>query len=121
MKVLVDENMPNLVVRNLRAFGCDVLDVRGTESEGISDDELWKLAQREKRLLITTDRAFTTRRAERHHGILIVLLRQPNRFEIAEHVDLAIRQFSDADWPGLLVVMRDFAQSTWRTHWGESR
>ena len=31
MKILVDENIPNITVHGLRAMGHDVLDIRGTE------------------------------------------------------------------------------------------
>ncbi len=38
-----------------RALGHDVRDIRGTPDEGLRDDALWEVAQREERLLITTD------------------------------------------------------------------
>jgi predicted nuclease of predicted toxin-antitoxin system len=55
MRVLVDENIPNVTVKVLTELGNDVLDIRGTDREGSDDDELWALAQSEARLLITTD------------------------------------------------------------------
>jgi predicted nuclease of predicted toxin-antitoxin system len=41
MKILVDENIPAMTVRGLREYGHDVKDIRGTESEGQSDVDLW--------------------------------------------------------------------------------
>jgi predicted nuclease of predicted toxin-antitoxin system len=58
MRILVDENVPNITVRDLRGIGHDVLDIRGTERQGLFDDELWALAQAERRLLISTDKGF---------------------------------------------------------------
>jgi len=45
MKILADENIPNITVSELRAMGHDVLDIRGTERQGMLDDELWPFAQ----------------------------------------------------------------------------
>ena len=80
----------------------------------ISPETLWEMAQREERLLITTDKGFTQYRYARHHGVLIVRLRRPNRYKIHQRIMHAMVQFAEREWPGLLVVMRDVAQSTWR-------
>ena len=45
MKILVDENIPLMTVPELQALGCDVVDVRGTPGEGMSDSSLWEMAQ----------------------------------------------------------------------------
>ncbi|MGH8059472.1 MAG: DUF5615 family PIN-like protein [Candidatus Entotheonellia bacterium] len=114
MKIFVDEHIPLMTVRALRLMGHDVRDIRGTPDEGMQDDALWEMVQREERLLITTDRGFTYYRAVPHHGVLIIRLRRPNRHKIHQRIMQAVRQFPDTEWPGLLVVMRDVAQSTWR-------
>lgn len=114
MKIFVDEHIPLMTVRDLPLMGHDVRDIRGTVDEGIQDDALWAMAQREERLLITTDKGFTQYRAAPHHGVLIIRLRQPNRYKIHTRIMQALRQFSEHQWPGLLVVMRDRVQSVWR-------
>ena len=114
MKIFVDEHIPLMTVRTLRMLGHDVRDIRGTPDEGMQDDALWEMAQQEERLLITTDRGFTPYRAVPHHRVLVIRLRRPNRYKIHQRIMQALRQFSDTEWPGLLVVMRDVAQSTWR-------
>ncbi|MEK6300468.1 MAG: DUF5615 family PIN-like protein [Acidobacteriota bacterium] len=110
----MDENIPIVTVEELRNFGHDVLDIRGTADQGITDDMLWARTQAERRLLISTDKGFVQRRDESHSGILVVRLRQPNEQKIHKRVIQAISQFSEQEWPGLLVVMRDAVQSTWR-------
>jgi predicted nuclease of predicted toxin-antitoxin system len=115
MKILVDENIPSVTVQELRAQGRDVLDIRGAERQGMFDDELWPFAQTEQRLLITTDKGFSEHRDEKHHGILVVRLRQPNEQRIHARIMAAFRQFPESDWPGLLVVMRDEVQSIHRS------
>jgi len=120
VKIFADENIPGITVDALRAAGHDVLDVRGTPRQGIFDDELWTLAQTEGRMLITTDKGFSDHRSEKHYGVLIVRLRQPNEQRIHSRVMSAFQQFSAEDWPGLLVVMRDVVQSVHRTQSGMS-
>jgi len=115
MKILVDENIPRATAALLREEGHDVADVRGTADQGLIDAELWKMAQQEGRLVITTDKGFSQYRREAHHGILIVRLRQPNRNRIHESVMRAIRDFQGQAWHGMLVVMRDRARSVSRT------
>lgn len=38
----MDENIPLMTVRALWKQGHNVLDIRGTEDEGIADDVLWQ-------------------------------------------------------------------------------
>jgi predicted nuclease of predicted toxin-antitoxin system len=114
MKICVDENIPWVTVLELRKLGHDVLDIRGSDEQGISDDILWEKVRREKRLLITTDKGFANHRRESHSGILIVRLHQPNEQKIHERIMRAMLQFVENDWNGLLVVMRDVVQSSWR-------
>jgi predicted nuclease of predicted toxin-antitoxin system len=114
MKIFVDEHIPLMTVQALRLLDHDVRDIRGTPEQGMQDDALWEMAQREERLLITTDKGFTQYRAVSHHGVLIIRLRRPNRHKIHQRIMHVLQQFSDTEWPGLLVVMRDVAQSTWR-------
>ena len=114
MKILVDENIPNITARELRMMGHDVLDIRGTERQGMFDDELWPFAQTEQRMLITTDKGFSEHRNEQHCGILVIRLRQPNEQRIHARIMGAFRRFTEHEWPCLLVVMRDAVQSVHR-------
>ncbi len=68
----------------------------------------------EQRLLISTDKGLTEYRQVRHHGILIVRLRRPNRHKIHRRVMLALERFGGSGWDGRLVVMRDTAMSTFQ-------
>jgi predicted nuclease of predicted toxin-antitoxin system len=116
MKILVDENIPATTVTELREQGYDTLDVRGTNEQGMSDKELWQKAVRQKRLLITTDKGFSEHRDEQHYGILIIRLKQPSRIKIHQRILQALKRFTTDQWPGLMVVMRDTFQSTWKSH-----
>ena len=115
MKVLVDENIPLHTVEELRLKGFDVTDIRGSAEQGITDEVLWQKAQHEKRLFITTDKGFSIHRDEKHHGIMIVRLKQPTRLKIHQRVMQAIKKYSEEQWHGLMVVMRDVVQSSWKS------
>jgi uncharacterized protein with PIN domain len=67
MKIFVDENIPLMTVQALRDLGHDVRDIRRTADQGMTDDALWEMVQREGRLLITTDKGFAQHRDESHH------------------------------------------------------
>jgi predicted nuclease of predicted toxin-antitoxin system len=116
MKIFVDENIPLMTVRELREQGFDVIDIRGTEDQGISDEVLWQKVQKEKCLLITTDKGFSNYREQPHHGILIIRLKQPTRLKVHQRVMQALKRHSAKEWPGLMVVMRDVVQSTWKSY-----
>lgn len=115
MKILVDENIPATTVTELREQGHDVIDIRGTSEQGMADQQLWQKAVQEQRLMITTDKGFAEHREEPHHGLLIIRLKQPSRGKIHQRVLQALRRHSSDQWPGLMVVMRDSFQSTWRS------
>jgi predicted nuclease of predicted toxin-antitoxin system len=118
MKIMVDENIPLSTVAELRGMGHDVLDIRGTDREGIDDAEVWRVAQEGERLLVTTDKGFAKHRFESHHGILIIRLRQPNRQRIHERVMEAMSRVPEDEWGSLLVSMRDRLHSLWHAESG---
>jgi len=115
MKIFVDENIPLMTVNALRDKGHEVIDIRGTEDQGITDEVLWHKAQEQKCLLITTDKGFSNHRNKFHHGILIIRLKQPTRSRINERVMQALKRFAEKEWAGLMVVMRDAVQSSWKS------
>jgi len=111
VQILVDENIPRPTVVRLRELGHDVLDIRGTPREGLKDELLWKLAQKEKRLLISTDRHFLRYWNVSHSGALVVLLSQAKLQTIHAKIMKTMDQFSPEEWRELLVVVRDTFQS----------
>lgn len=116
MKIFVDENIPLVTVKELVLQGYDVIDIRGTDDQGIMDEVLWQKAQDLECLLITTDKGFAIHRDEPHHGILIIRLKQPSRQKIHQRVLQALKRYPPKQWPRLMVVMRDAVQSTWKSH-----
>ena len=115
MNIFVDENIPLITVETLRKEGHDLIDIRGTKNEGISDDEIWQLTQYERRLLITTDKGFSKFRNQSHNGILIVRLRKPNQQKIHERIIGTMNQIKENEWRDLIVVVRDSVRSIWKS------
>lgn len=104
-----------MTVEALRNLGNDILDIRGTLEEGMPDLDLWPKCQRENRLLITTDKGFAKYRNQLHCGMIIVCLKKPNRIKIHERVMQAFSRFSEEEWQGLLIIMRDTVQAVWKS------
>jgi predicted nuclease of predicted toxin-antitoxin system len=113
IKIFVDENIPRITVHTLLEMGFEVIDIRGTPDEGIHDDLLWNKVRKNKCLLITTDKGFAQYRAQKHYGILIICLKQPNRLKIHSKIMIALKQIPPHKWRNLLVIMKDTVQSTW--------
>jgi hypothetical protein len=69
--------------------------------------------EREK-ILITTDKGFLQNRYEKHYGILIVRLKQPNRLKLHQKVLKGISLFKEKEWPLRTVVLQDLFHSVWK-------
>jgi predicted nuclease of predicted toxin-antitoxin system len=78
MRFLVDENLPVDVAELLRREGHDVVYLPHTGSRGASDEEVWRLAAREERSILTRDLDFPMPDSPRPPGL--ILLRLPDTF-----------------------------------------
>ncbi|WP_353683696.1 DUF5615 family PIN-like protein [Thermodesulfovibrio sp. 3907-1M] len=58
MRFLADENLFEPIIEYLREQGHDVLSIRGRLS-GIKDDEVYKIACQQNRIIITMDKDFS--------------------------------------------------------------
>ncbi|MEK6693270.1 MAG: DUF5615 family PIN-like protein [Nitrospirota bacterium] len=115
MKIFADENIPFMTVKELRRLGHEVVDIRGTKEEGMTDEDIWKMVQKTGCLMITTDKGFARKRYEKHSGILIIRLKQPNRLRIHQKVLRAVNLFKTREWTGLTVIMRDTFHTVWKS------
>jgi predicted nuclease of predicted toxin-antitoxin system len=59
MKLLANENLFEPIIEYLSALGHDVLNIREAGLSGISDDEVYQLACKDKRVIITMDKDFS--------------------------------------------------------------
>ncbi len=58
MKFLVDENVPQAVLRHLQHKGHGVVDLKQTEYQGRSDKVVFSFARKQKLILLTYDQDF---------------------------------------------------------------
>jgi hypothetical protein len=107
MRILADENIPLMTIHELQRQRYDVWDIHKAGQKGLLDAEVWARAREGGRLLITTDKGFAQYRSIGHYGVLIIRLRQPNRHRIHERVMWAISHFPEAEWRGMVVMVRD--------------
>lgn len=111
MKLLLDEQISGKVSERLRGRGHDALAVTADPAlRGLSDPDLFEVAQRQKRAVVTYNRAdfeaiireYAAANRE-HHGLVIV---HPVRFPSHEFSRLAtaLAGFMDAFPPGKSFV-----------------
>jgi predicted nuclease of predicted toxin-antitoxin system len=109
LKILVDENIPRFTVDELRNFGHDVKDIRGTKLQGVADSIVWEIAKSENRLLISTDKIFTHDhyRDKIHNGIILILLKQPSLMKIHNRIITAITEYPEDSLENSLLIIKD--------------
>lgn len=110
MRFFFDENFPKAAGPLLVARGYEWVDIRGTDKEGSDDTAIFRLAQQERAVFLTTDRDFfhTIPHLEKnHHGVVVVALRQPNRRSILRRIEWFLDHFEDEDIGNRVFELRD--------------
>lgn len=110
MRIKLDENMPVRLAALLTDMGNDVETVYSQKLSGVTDDEIWSVAQEEKRLLVTQDLDFSDRRRFQpgsHSGIILIRLRSPGREALFRKVEEIFRAENTDDWVSCFVVVTD--------------
>lgn len=90
MKFLLDENFPKAAILLLESCGHQAEDIRGTKKEGAEDSVIFQLAQDLNAVFLTTDKDFfhtVPHLFEEHHGVVVIILRQPNRENILSKLE----------------------------------
>ena len=106
MRFLVDENLPVDVSDLLRREGHDVFHLAHTDRRGAADEEVWGLAAREQRIIITRDLDFPMRESPRPPGLILV--RVPDTFtrrQIAGVMSEFIASAAFEQMPGTITVV----------------
>lgn len=110
MRYFVDESFPKSVGVFLASAGHVVVDVRDLSQTGADDQTIFRLAQENQAVLLTTDRDFfhtIPNLHTDHHGIIVVSLRQPNRRNIQERVVWFLEKFPETQYRNCVVQLRD--------------
>ena len=110
MKILLDENFPKSAEKVLIELGHQVIDIRGTELQGVDDFRLFELAQENKAVLLTTDRDFyhtVPLQYAEHYGVIVIALKQPNRKAILEKLHWIVTQDFMESINNKIYLLRD--------------
>ena len=97
----MDENFPKRIITLLEYRKFEIHDIRNTKHEGMSDIELFDLAQTLDAAIFTTDRDFLTaihRNNPGHSGILVVALDKPNSDSIIKETIAFLDRVPVSEW-----------------------
>ncbi|MFY9754225.1 MAG: DUF5615 family PIN-like protein [Candidatus Acidiferrales bacterium] len=107
MKLKLDENIPLQARTPLEGLGHDVHTTQDEGLGGASDEEVWRAAQREARLLVTQDLDYSDVRRfalGTHSGILLLRLRVPAKDDLARRLVEIFQSQDPENWSRCLVV-----------------
>jgi predicted nuclease of predicted toxin-antitoxin system len=110
MIFFLDENFPKSATELLESKGHKVIDIRGTSDEGSSDERIFSLAQKNKAVFLTSDRDFfhtIPQLYDKHFGVVVFALRQPNRERLLERLEWFLDQFNDVLMENRVFQLRD--------------
>ena len=108
MLFIADANVFVPMIDGLRDMGHDVFDVKEKGLENLSDPEIFLLAQKERRILVTMDKDFSNillYPPGEHQGIIVVKL---YRLKVADATRLFVGAMNDIkpeDITGNLVII----------------
>ena len=110
MKFFLDENFPKKAAPILEAEGFKVFDIRGTDIEGADDEVLFEKAQAREAVFLTTDKDFFHTIQflyEKHNGIIVIALSQPDAISILDKLKLALDIIKDHDIYSRCILLTD--------------
>jgi len=112
LRFITDEDVPRSTARVLRDAGFDAVDVRDVGLRGKSDDEVFRCAQEENRLIITCDMGFSNILnfpPSENHGILVVRIPDSEPIDVFNREALhAVQEVGDnlSRHPAIIEVGR---------------
>lgn len=112
MTFLLDENFPKAARRFLEERSHVVPDFREIGEEGAADSAVFKLADSNSAVILTTDRDFyhtLGRLRSDHPGIVVVALKKPTRVAILERLAWLLDHVPHESISGKAFQLRDRA------------
>ena len=104
---LVDECVSIQTTRMIKSLGFVVESVQGIGGYGISDKEVFKVAQERKSIIVTYDRGFgdtTKYQSHSHYGIIVIKAYDSNSIEQC-HVVLTKLLKTETEFAGALFIV----------------
>ncbi len=108
MRIKIDEDLPNQVIRMLRDRGYSVMGVVEQGMGGWIDPALWEVIQTEKRLLITADKGFADIRIHppgTHAGVLLLRPDEDGIKPVISLMERVLLGFNLEDLSGTITVV----------------
>jgi len=109
LKFVIDEDMPRSTAKVLRNRGYEVQDVRDLGLRGKSDAEIFKLAQKEKAVILTGDLGFGNLLhfpIGSHSGIVIAhFSNEVSTSELNNQIIKAFELLTEIDFKGNLIII----------------
>jgi len=123
---LADENVPPKVIEFLRSKGYKVKDAREDNLQGISDNELIHMAEKEGFTLITFDKHFGNillYPPKEYHGIIRISIHPPILEDIFSAFDKFFKSFDLSKLSGVLVILekKDEEFNNWSREMAKSQ
>lgn len=110
MKFFLDENFPRSAKSFLLSRGHEVADVHDESMQGSTDLAIFEVAQGKASVFLTTDRDFfhtVPHLFEKHHGVVVIALRQPNRKNILDRLKWFLDNIDEAQIMSKVYQLRD--------------
>jgi len=107
MRFLLDANLPRSLAARLEERGHEVVDIRDIAPPGIEDEEIFRIAQEQNRVIITQDLGFgdiLRYPLGTHAGIVVIRLRNVRPKALVEIVSRAVEALPD-DFAGSLAIV----------------
>ena len=107
LKFLVDENIPEEFVNELKKLGFDVISIREIK-RGMKNHEIAELSKLDNRIIVTLDKRFLwSCLSAGVKPVGIILLRPIKRFDVRTLVNMFINACKACDSPyGKIIVVR---------------
>ena len=109
-KFLADENIAPRVIEALRKSGFDVVSIYEEKLLGVTDEKLLKLAQKEKRIILTHDKDFGNlihRPYQTHGGVILLRLRNQSPQNVISHLILFLKKIKPQKIKNRLVIFQE--------------
>ena len=109
MKFLIDADIPKSIFHLLKKIGHDVTDVRNSKFPGMSDDEVYNLAIKEQRIIITRDLDFSNilhYPPGEHCGIIILRVQMLSIEKMALLVKDMLNSITEEEVKGSLIIIQ---------------
>jgi len=110
IKFLADENIAFRVIETLREEKFNVLSIYEEKLSGLSDEKILRMAQRQKRIILTHDKDFGNlihQPHQLHSGIILLRLKNQSPQNVINHLIPFLKKIKLDEIKNRLVVFQE--------------